>query len=383
MSEQMNKSPLANDLEYAKRNALAQLVCFQLDELFDKLEIELRHSGKMYLGPCPIHGGDNYSAINLYENEIDNAPAGYWKCNTHRCQKIFKPTIIGFVRGVLSAKHFNWSEEKPTENTAPFDKVITWLCKFIGRSWNDIKLDEKTVEQNKFINQVQLFKKVTTKESGLPRQSIRNTLQIPALYYINRGYKAETLDRFDVGVCTNASREMYERVVVPLYEETGKYMVGCTARSIFEKCAKCGAYHNPTQGCPDKNNRKRFTKWRHSGNTGSILYNWWNARQHIKSSSKVILVEGPGDVWRLTEAGINNAVGMFGADLTDEQEILLERSGAMNITVIRDNDPAGEICEATLKEKLQFYKLRFIVPKKKDVGEMTVEEIKQEILPCL
>jgi DNA primase len=96
-------------------------------------------------------------------------------------------------------------------------------------------------------------------------------------------------------------------------------------------------------------------------------------------------VEGPGDVWRLWEAGIENAVAMFGAGLTDEQQIVIERSGAMNISIVRDNDATGEMSEAKLKDELSFYKLRFIVPPAgyKDVGAMPTELVQKEIIPCL
>jgi 5S rRNA maturation endonuclease (ribonuclease M5) len=375
----MNKS--RSPIDYSRLNALAQLVCFRLEDLFEKLEIELRRSGKMYIGCCPIHLGDNYSALNLYP-EGDKIP-GIWRCNTHQCHKVFQKTIIGFVRGVLSQKYFNWNMNTPTQDIAPFDKTIRWLCKFVEKDWNDIRVDERTEELNRFANQISTFKKVASKQSGLPRADVRRHLQIPAHYYLERRYRFETLDRFDIGLCDQPGKEMYNRVVVPIYEDSGKLAVGFTGRSIFEKC-KCGFYHSPSIKCPTKNDGKKFSKWRHVGNTGHTLYNWWNARSRIKESATAILVEGPGDVWRLAESGVDNSVAMFGADLTDEQQILLEKSGAMKIVVIRDNDPTGISSEQHLRELLQrSYKLRFITPSAKDVGEMTVPQIKQEIIPCL
>jgi 5S rRNA maturation endonuclease (ribonuclease M5) len=376
----MNKS--RSPIDYSKLNALAQLVCFRLEDLFEKLEIDLRRSGKMYIGCCPIHMGDNYSALNLYP-EGDKTP-GIWRCNTHQCHNVFQKTIIGFTRGVLSQKYFNWNMETPTDNMAPFDKTIRWLCKFVEKDWNDIRVDERTEELNRFANQISTFKKVANKQSGLPRECVRNNLQIPASYYLARNYRPETLDYFDVGLCNQPGKEMYNRVVVPVYEDKGKLAVGFTGRSIFEKCNGCRFYHSSSAKCPTKNEGKKFSKWRHIGNTGHTLYNWWNARSHIRDSATAVLVEGPGDVWRLTESGVNNAVAMFGADLTDEQQILLEKSGAMKIVIIRDNDTTGQESEKHLRELLQrSYKLRFITPSAKDVGEMTVEKVKQEIIPCI
>jgi hypothetical protein len=46
------------------------------------------------------------------------------------------------------------------------------------------------------------------------------------------------LEDYDVGYCDNPAKPMYERAVVPIYDNEHKYIVGCTGRSIFEKCEK-------------------------------------------------------------------------------------------------------------------------------------------------
>src|SRR5436305_12542055 len=97
-SNQMNKS--RSPIDYGKLNALAQLVCFGLEDLFEKLEIDLRRSGKMYIGCWPIQLGDNYSAINLYPE--GDKTRGIRRCNTHQCHNVFQKTIIGFAGEVLS-----------------------------------------------------------------------------------------------------------------------------------------------------------------------------------------------------------------------------------------------------------------------------------------
>jgi 5S rRNA maturation endonuclease (ribonuclease M5) len=377
-----NQTNKSHSIDYGKLNALAQLVCYDIEALFEKLEVDLRRTGKMYIGCCSIHQGDNYSALNLYP-EGERVP-GIWRCNTRQCHTVFQPTIIGFARGVLSQKYFGWTPDRPKDGIAPFNKVITWLCKLVRKNWNDITVDEEVIERSRFANQIQAFKEITMQKTGVTRSMLRKHLEIPAEYYLKRGYSQEILDNFDVGLCQRPGKELYGRVVVPIYDESGEQAVAFTGRSIFEKCDKCGCYHNPTEGCPDKGNRKNYSKWKHSGDSGSTLYNWWGARQSIRAKSHAVLVEGPGDVWRLREAGVDNVVGMLGAQLTDEQQILLERSGAMKLTLIRDNDAAGEMSEKKLREELsRSYKIKVLIPSAKDVGEMSVEKVKQEIVSCL
>ena len=68
-------------------------------------------------------------------------------------------------------------------------------------------------------------------ETGLTREEIRKKLVIPAKYYIERGFFPEVLDEFDVGLCTDPTKPMYNRVVFPVYNYTGNRMIGCVGRT--------------------------------------------------------------------------------------------------------------------------------------------------------
>ena len=48
------------------------------------------------------------------------------------------------------------------------------------------------------------------------------------------------------------------------------------------------------------------------------------AKEFIKESGIVILVESPGNVWRLEEAGVHNSVAIFGSSLADRQKMILD-----------------------------------------------------------
>ena len=108
------------------------------------------------------------------------------------------------------------------------------------------------------------------------------------------------------------------------------------------------------------------------------MYNYWNAKEHIKRTGVAILVEGQGDVWRLDEAGYYNACGMFGCELSEEQMVILEKSGAMTLWVLTDSDKAGiEAREKIRKRCARLYNVKFIDLKNKDIGETPIEEIKE------
>jgi DNA primase len=114
------------------------------------------------------------------------------------------------------------------------------------------------------------------------------------------------------------------------------------------------------------------------------LYNFWFAKEFILKTHTAIIVESPGNVWRLEESGIHNSVGIFGSSLSDRQKILLDSSGAMNLIILTDNDEAGRKAAEQIKAKCQ-NTYRIFIPQinKSDIGEMTVEEINKEIKPYL
>ena len=177
---------------------------------------------------------------------------------------------------------------------------------------------------------------------------------------------------------------MTGRIVVPIYDDNHDYMIGCTGRSIFDKCGLCSSFHQTGNDCPE--DRHMYPKWKHSHNFKSqnTLYNIWYAKEYIQKTSSVILVESPGNVWRLEEAGIHNSVALFGCNLSDRQKIILDSSGAMSIIVLTDNDEAGQKAAEMIKQKCSnTYRIYIPTISKSDVGEMSIEEIHQHISPFL
>ena len=190
---------------------------------------------------CPIHEGDNES-MEIYM--LRDTYRGNWKCRTHGCEKCFKGSIIGFVRGLLSNKKHQWSEEG--DKTVTFKETIDFITSFLKKDLNDITVSNETRNKNRFTNAVSHIKnnvKVDT-TNCLTRNRIRGLLQIPAKYYIDRGFTPSVLDKYDIGLCTNPAREMHNRVVAPIYDSDYTYMIGCSGRSIFEKCDKYGCFHD-------------------------------------------------------------------------------------------------------------------------------------------
>jgi 5S rRNA maturation endonuclease (ribonuclease M5) len=165
-------------------------------------------------------------------------------------------------------------------------------------------------------------------------------------------------------------------------------MVACTGRTHYNKCEKCKLYHHQNLECPinDPLRGLKYSKWRNNSksNISSYLYNYYKARKHIQSTGTIIIVEGPADVWRLEELGIHNSVALFGTEMSDEQQVLIEMSGALNVVILLDMDEPGRNACKDIKERLERV-YRVFIPEMSvnDPGDYDIKIINEELLPIL
>jgi len=95
-----------------------------------------------------------------------------------------------------------------------------------------------------------------------------------------------------------------------------------------------------------------------------------------------VIVESPGNVWRLEEAGIKNSVAIFGTSLGDRQKMLLDCSGAMSLLLLLDNDEAGKIGSKQIYDKCyRTYNIKTLSINTNDIADMSIDEIKKTIIP--
>ena len=372
----MTKSPLSDQ---AKLKVVCDDLCDNMESLLEYFNLDYKQHHKMITMSCPIHNGDNPSAINIYPE--GDYYRGNWKCRTHGCEKVFKGSILGFIRGVISSQKYGWTKEG--DETCSFKESVDFALGFLNKNLKDIKIPLKEREKKQFASVVSyLQKNNNTGNDGISREKVVGSLKIPASYYIQRNYSPDILKKYDVGLCDTPGKEMYDRVVVPVYNNEYTKMIGCSGRSIYEKCPNCKGYHDSSMKCMSPEIAWQYSKWKHSKDFKSqnYLYNFWFAKEHILKTHTAIIVESPGNVWRLEENGIHNSVAIFGSSLSDYQKILLDSSGAMNLIVLTDNDEAGHKAAQSIKQKCQnTYRVFIPTISKSDVGEMNSEEINNEI----
>lgn len=174
-------------------------------------------------------------------------------------------------------------------------------------------------------------------------------------YYKERGYREETIKKFNLGYAldswdafTNeAEKEGYQleylektgltivkehkkfdrfkgRVIFPIHSMSGR-VLGFGGR-ILDSTLKAAKYLNsPSSEIYDKS---------------KILYGIYHAKQSIAKEDQCYLVEGYTDVISLHQAGVTNVVASSGTALTPDQIRLIKRL-TTHITVLFDGDAAG------------------------------------------
>jgi len=338
---------------------LSNLIMDKFDVLCEYFNLEVYEVSFSYTGWCPIHRGDNISALTITSQ---GQYRGMWNCWTRKCHECFAPNMVGFIQGLLSQQN-NWAN--PDDDKVSWQNTLEFISTFLKVDMHSL-LEEVDGEHNNnnknFVNMISSFNKgqLETLPTGkvMTQKDMQSVLIIPCRYFVARGYSEDILRKYDVGYYNGKDKTMYTRAIVPIYDNEYRYVIGWTGRSL--------------------NNEK--PKWRHNKGlkTGNMLYNYWFAKKYIKEKKEVILVESPGNVWKLEECGIKNSLAIFGSSFSDTQRLLLGQLGILSIIISTDGDKAGEKAANTIQRKCErLYNVRICRPEKGDISDLSVEEVRE------
>jgi len=354
---------------------LSARACMCLDEILPKIGISYKVNGNRLYGCCPVHSGNNPQAWTMYPD--GHTTPGIWQCFTRQCHVKHGHYLLDLIVAIKVKYEVGYTKRD----------AIDWLCHEMGfpsidavplpDSYESYRRKERTRDYYFTLDQ-----RTERPKGSMNRYEFRNMVEMPAPYYVKRGFSPESLTHFDVGYSKRINR-----VIVPVYDEDFKHTIGFVGRSVFDKCEKCQLWHSPDSHCPTLSmDQIRASKWINIQNfeTGQTLYNIWHAKQTIAATQTAVLVEGPPDVWRLHEAGIKNAVAMFGLDIGDEQIVQLMMNRTANVIILTDNDEAGINAAKCLREKLhKTFRLYFPTIVAKDIGDENLDQVTKDVMPHL
>lgn len=319
------------------------------ETVFKHLEMECETFGDNVYCTCPVHeDSDNPRAFSY---SIDK---GIWKCWTRDCQATYNNDIFGLIRGVLS---------RQSGEELEFKDALRWACNLfnIKSTYNPIKTIEQTEDDLSKIISIMNHKEQEHKHEKIELDEI----QVPSNYFVGRGFRKSTLSYFGVGDYYNKG-VLKDRAVIPIYDDCGKNVIGAIGRSVKE-------YRQPKFLIYPKGFDKRY-----------CFYNYHKAVKRANETSCMYILEGQGDVWRMHEAGVRNAVGLFGKNISTQQEAKLRKLSITHLIILMDNDQAGREARIQIQRQLgRMYKLTFPRLSNKDVGDMEPKKIKQDILSNL
>mgnify|MGYP003440053510 CR=1 FL=1 len=353
-------------VDYGKVN---EIIADNAELILDKLEIEHKVYKDRISMRCPIHDSSKDESLSLFTT--GQKYSGNYVCWTNHCEKDVGNGALNLIKSIL--------EQKQKKDLKLRD-VVNWVLETTKSSLPESSINAK--ERKSFTKYVESLNVVKNENTAkITREYVRSTLIIPCEYYIKRGYSPETLNKFDVGLCVKPKTQMFMRAVVPVYHDG--YMVGCVGRSLNDRCTICGKYHHKNKLCPTNKIEERWAeKWINSENfsCSKFFYKGIDTLKAIEDSKSVILVEGQGDVWRLSEAGFNNVFGLFGCSLSEDQKLILEQMDVQNIYLALDSDEAGVSGRNKINSVLKrYYNIGNIELPNKDFGDMTIEEVKSTL----
>lgn len=328
---------------------LNKLAANNIERFLKELGIDYEIYDKRITLPCPVHKGDNPEGCSIYyKSEFP-----YWKCFTHNCHSEGKG-IVKLISGILNCS---------------YGEAVRWIECRVG------KAESINTEKFSFIYENKKDKKVENRKIMTREEFLKKTLR-PAKYFLERGFKKDTLMKYDVG-----NWSVTGEIVIPVYDDKYANVIGYIERTKHKKCCLCDLYHDFSKLCPTTKEEKLLCrKWKNSYQfySDQSFYNMWFAKESIIESHTVFLVEGQGDVWRMYESGINNCLGMYGVSLKPGQRKILDDLGVKNIILFLDPDEAGLEAAKEIERLYGRYYNFYRFESKYDPGDSSEEYIRNQ-----
>ena len=231
--------------------------------------------------------------------------------------------------------------------------------KFLAKKYNiEVEETQQTNEQKEAASLRESMYAVTDFAQSFFSKMLTESKEgknIGLSYFQERGFTAETIDRFHLGyspdqwdaftkaaldagfqeeflvssgLTIQKGEKQFDRfkgrVMFPIHSMSGRVM-GFGGR-ILKQDKQAAKYVNSPES-------EVYQK-------SKVLYGLYQAKQHIAKQSNCYLVEGYTDVIQMHQAGIQNVVSSSGTALTPDQVRLIRRL-TDNITLLFDGDAAG------------------------------------------
>ncbi len=300
-----------------------------INEIRNKLDIvdiisnyvPLTPKGKNYFGVCPFHDDHSPSMSVSREKQIYTCFSCGATGNVFTFVSEYEK--IGFfdaVRLLGNKVGYNLETTKSTKSKEKDEdlEIYETACKFYQNSITT-SLGKNAIE---YLENRKIDKETIKKfRIGLSLSKVSLTD-----YLLNKKISLDKLIK--LGISNESGSDLFvNRIMFPLYDLHGNVV------------AFSGRIYN-TKDTSKYINTKETNIFK----KGNLLYNYHQARELLKKSDSIIVMEGFMDVIRASTIGVNNCVATMGTAFTKQHAELLKKT-TNNIILMFDGDSAGE--EAT------------------------------------
>lgn len=291
--------------------------------------VQLKKQGRNYFGLCPFHGENSPSFSVSPEKQIFHC----FGCGAGGNIFTFLMDIEGY--GFIEA-----AAALAEKGNIPLDVEFQ---KEAAKP-NIPESSRQMLEAHDLLKKFYHHLLVNTKEG-----------QEALEYLLNRGFTEETIEKFQIGYSLDswdfvskfltkrgyAAGTMEKAGLVIFRERDETYFDRFRNRIMFPIMDTQGntiAFSGRAMGADEP-------KYLNSPETpifnkSKILYNFHQARPHVRKKEQIILFEGFADCISAVRAGVENAVATMGTSLTDQHIQLIKRN-TENVLICYDSDSAG------------------------------------------
>ncbi|MGM9878680.1 MAG: DNA primase [Bacilli bacterium] len=290
--------------------------------------LPLTKKGKNYFGVCPFHDDTNPSMSVSSDKQI-------YKCFSCGASGNVITFVMDYENVDFKEALSILAKRKGIDfNTGGVKNTSTKFDKYYKMYDLALKLYQNNINSSLGWQAIEYLEKRSISKDLIKEFKIGLALDKDALTKVltKKDYSSIEIEKYGLG--TGFHDLYFNRIMFPLFD-TNNRVIGFSGR-----------IYNTTEGSKYINTKETpiFKK-------GEILYNYYNAKEHVRLSKNVILVEGFMDVIRLYSIGIKNVVALMGTALTKEQINLLKRL-SQNIYICLDGDSAGKKAALSVGEDL-------------------------------
>lgn len=292
--------------------------------------IPLVQKGKNFFGVCPFHDDTNPSMSVSREKQIYRCFSCGASGNVFTFVQEYEHITFREALAELAEKAGislpNISYHKKNDSYQKFYEVYEIANKYyLNNLQTNLGKKAKEYLRNRQIDDSMI------KEFGigLSLETQNDLVQLLE----KKGYSLNELN--EIGLASE-NHDLYNgRIMFPLKDLSGR-IVGFSGRRYDGK----------------KENKYVNTKVTPIFQKGSILYNYYDAREFVRRKDQVIVMEGFMAAIRSISVGVKNVVSLMGTAMTKEQMSLLKRL-SLNVILCLDGDDPGQHATLTHGEELE------------------------------